>query len=239
MKKILILVLILSSILMASIGKITSFKGSVNIQRDTQSILAKLNLEINKNDIITTKKNSNAIIQFNDGTIITIGKNSSLNVENYIYDTNNKEKSATKFVFLKGTFKSVTGAIGKFNPDKFKLQTRTANIGIRGTVTLANQEIVACTAGANSVEVNNKTVNINAGEYVSTDLADVSAPQKLTQEVLDMLNNQLNTSMPSSKKDSASPTTVVSPQLESQANDSKTATESGGGDSSGSGGSGH
>lgn len=165
MKFILLIILLLSEITLASIGTISSFKGSVNIERNSQNIRAILSLPIEKNDLITTKENSNVIIQFEDNTIVTVGKNSSLSIEDYLYDTKNPANSKSNLKFLKGTFKSVTGIIGKINPKKFKLQTKTANIGIRGTTVLANQEIIACTSGEISVSSKNKSLNLLQNQY--------------------------------------------------------------------------
>ena len=69
MKYILLTILFLSEITFASIGSISSFKGSVQIERNSQNVRAILSLPIEKNDVITTKDNSNVIIKFNDNTI--------------------------------------------------------------------------------------------------------------------------------------------------------------------------
>ena len=186
MKYILLTILFLSEITFASIGSISSFKGSVQIERNSQNIRAILSLPIEKNDVITTKDNSNVIIKFNDNTIITVGKNSSLSIEDYLYDTKNSANSRSTFKFLKGTFKSVTGIIGKLNPEKFKLETKTANIGIRGTTVLANQEIVACTSGEISVSTKNKTLNLSQNQY--TKISDkTKSPLIINDEILNIL----------------------------------------------------
>ena len=235
--KLITLMFILSSILMASIGNITSFKGSVSIDRGTQKIIGKLNLPIEKNDIISTKKDSNVIIKFQDDTIITVGKDSILNIQEYLYDEKTASNSKTQFNFVKGTFKLVTGAIGHINPNKFKLKTKSANIGIRGTVTLGNQSIIACTKGAISVEAKKASVNLEAGEYVDLTKTTISSPQKLTIEVLNLLNNALGTSSKTkSSNDSESTLQVVSTMLEK---DTASQSKNEGNDSGGSGSGGH
>jgi len=235
--KLLIAIFILSTLLFGSIGNITSFKGSVTVKRDTQKMLGKINLLIEQNDIISTQKDSNAIIKFNDNTIITIGKDSILNIQEYLYDEEVISNSKTQFNFLKGTFKSVTGAIGHLNPTKFKLNTKTASIGIRGTVTLGNQNIIACTKGAISVKTKSTSVNLEKGEYVDITKTAISAPQKLTVEILNMLNKNLGVSTKtSSDNQDKSTLQIVSKMLEKDA-DSQSSKESSG--SGGSGGHGH
>ncbi len=234
--KLLIAIFTLSTLLFGSIGNITSFKGSVTVKRDTQKILGKINLPVEQNDIISTRKDSNAIIKFNDNTIITIGKDSILNIQEYLYDEEVTSNSKTQFNFLKGTFKSVTGAIGHLNPTKFKLNTKTAGIGIRGTVTMGNQNIIACTKGAISVKTKSTSVNLEEGEYVDITKTAVSAPQKLTIEILNMLNKDLGVSTQiGSKNQNQSTLQVVSKMLEQEAN-SKVSKDSGSGGTSGSDG---
>jgi hypothetical protein len=228
---------VLANIAVASIGKITSFKGSVNIKRDSQDIRAKLNLDIEKNDTISTKKNSNVIIQFEDKTIITVGKNSSLTIEEYLFDQTDQSNSKTQFNFLKGTFKSVTGTIGHINPEKFRLKTATANIGIRGTVTLGNQKLIACTKGSIGVKSKSKTVVLTAGEYVNIEEDKApSSPQKITQEVLTMLSNQLGTPLMGIESEGGDGSSAMASMAESSAEAAGSSGSEGGGEGGGGGG---
>lgn len=239
MKKLLVVLLVLSSSLFASIGSISSFKGSVKVQRDAQILVGKINFPIKQKDVILTRDNSNAIIKFKDGTIITIGKNSLLNIAEYIYDDANKKDSKTSFQFLKGSFKSVTGIIGKVNPSKFKLATKSAAIGIRGTVTAGTQELVAVTDGSVGVTAQNKTTIVNAGEYVSTIDGQVSAANKLTNKIISMLTRELGTPISidsSSSKSLEKVTTTVEKAV--TVSKSSGGNESGGGHDGG-GGHGH
>ncbi|MEA3497476.1 MAG: FecR domain-containing protein [Campylobacterota bacterium] len=221
--KILIFLLLSASVAMASVGNITSFKGSVSVSRDSAEIRAKIHLPIEKSDVISTKNNSNAIIKFNDNTIVTIGKKSSLIVEDYVYDSINTKNSKTQFNFIKGTFKCVTGIIGDINSKNFKLKTNSALLGIRGTVTLGDQKLIACTKGSINVESKGKSVVVNAGEYVETIIGKKpSDPKVLTKGILSMINNNLLISGISSgnsnKKDSRLKvlTNIVEKSVEAQ-----------------------
>ncbi len=190
MKYLILLIFLLSNIAFANIGTISSFKGSVEIQRNSLFIKPSLGLEIKENDLINTKENSNIIIKFKDNTIITLGKNSTFSIKEYIYDTKNTINSKTDFSFLKGTFKSVTGIIGKIHPEKFKLRTKTANIGIRGTTIIANQEIIACTAGQINVSSKIKTLNLSKNQYTKI-LDKTDTALTLNDEILNILYNGL------------------------------------------------
>lgn len=131
--KTLLLLLFFPIILLASIGKITSVKGEVYIQRETTTISAKVGSILELKDQIITKNNSKVILLFNDNTSITVGKSSTLEVRKYVFDTNTKSNNKATFGFGKGIFRTITGKLGKLNPKGFKIKTSTATIGIRGS----------------------------------------------------------------------------------------------------------
>jgi len=159
--KILFYLLLTTSVVFASIGKITSIKGTVLIERSNQQISAIIGSALEKNDKIITKNSSKALLLFNDKTSITMGKNSSLEVNDYVFDTNVKHKNKAKFKFAKGLFRTITGKIGKLNPDRFKIKVKSATIGIRGsdgtTRKLANGDITHTTNDGEFILTNSKT----------------------------------------------------------------------------------
>ena len=71
----------------------------------------------------------------------------------------------------KGLFRTITGKIGKIAPKKFKIKTKNATIGIRGTEIVIKAspiggDKIACTRGAISVVSNftGKSVDVEAGK---------------------------------------------------------------------------
>lgn len=134
MKKILLLLFLSFTILYASVGKITATKGEVFISRDGKQITATKGSLLELQDSIITKENSKALVLLNDKTSITVGKNSNLGIEDFVLDVQKPSKSKATFKFGKGIFRTITGQIGKINKDKFKIKTKSASIGIRGTV---------------------------------------------------------------------------------------------------------
>ena len=160
------IIIFFSVMLFAQVGNIKSLKGDVRILRNGMSLVAKVNSTINIKDVIITGENSKAKIVFKDNTIITIGKNSKFKVEEYVYN----KKPKAKFSFLKGTFVSVTGKIGKIAPDRFKLRTKTAAIGIRGTIVFGSLNfaggIIGCSSGSISVANSSGKVLLKASEAV-------------------------------------------------------------------------
>ncbi|MGB5918598.1 FecR family protein, partial [Arcobacter sp.] len=124
-------------------------------------------------------------------TIITIGQNSTLNIFDYVYDESNPKDSKASFGFMKGSFKSITGKIGKINKERFKLKTKSASIGIRGTTIIGNQQIIICTDGAISVTANGVTVDVAKQELTRTLQGEApTPPEPLKQDTLDNLEQQ-------------------------------------------------
>ena len=174
--------------LLANIGKISAITGDASIHRNSQVLSASLGMSLLKNDVVQTKANAKLQIIFKDKTIITIGKNSSLDIEEYLYDTNNPKNSKANFSFFKGAFKTVTGTIGKLNKEKFILKTKSSTIGIRGTIVVGNQEVVACTQGGISVTSNGVTVDVDANELTTTKEGEAPTPaQPITNESMQSL----------------------------------------------------
>jgi len=168
MRILFILLLFFSTYVFAAIGKISAFKGEVQIKRLGITLIAKKGFKIEKNDIISTSKNARAQMIFDDGTVVSIGKASKLNITDYIFNTTHPKKSTARFNFAKGAFKFITGKIGKLAPEKFKIETKTASIGIRGTVLLGNQQAIACTQGEITVSSNGITQVVPAGMMTQT-----------------------------------------------------------------------
>jgi hypothetical protein len=149
-KFILPLLLILQTLLFASVGKITAVNGDVSVLRATKTIKAASGFVLEEKDGIKSQKGSSAQIVFNDKTVITVGSDTLFKVEEYSADAASPK---ARFGVGEGTFKAVTGKIGKIAPDKFKIETKTATIGIRGTtlpgrVLPSGETLVMCMRGS-------------------------------------------------------------------------------------------
>ena len=128
--KIILILLFSINFIFAYIGKISALKGEANIIRENKTLLAKIGMEIENKDTIYTK-NARLQIIFKDRTIITIGKNSKFNIEDYLFNNKNTKMN---FNLRRGVVKAITGKISKIAPDRFKIKTKNAVIGIRGTI---------------------------------------------------------------------------------------------------------
>ncbi len=198
MLKVFTLVLLFASFLFANIGTVSLLEGKATILRNGQTLGANIGDKVENKDVISTQVNSKIKITFIDNTIVTIGKESSLNIEEYIFNTSTKE-AKTELNVLKGAFHTITGEIGKVNPDKFKLKTKSASIGIRGTEFYGDENRIVCTQGRIIVLSNSVSVDVPSGNYINIFANQrPSVPLPLENNTLDNIIERLNTNNQSS-----------------------------------------
>ena len=115
-------------------GKIAHIKntsGVVEIHRGKNVKTAKSGDYILQEDQITTRDGSAGII-FLDGTLVSIGPDSVMDLGEYIFDPND-ENYAFNLFLKKGTATYTSGRLGKMKPNAVNLKTPRATVGIRGT----------------------------------------------------------------------------------------------------------
>jgi len=187
----LIFIIFFSSTLWAGIGNIMAFKGHVDILRDTKKISAKMGMEINQKDKVLTQKSSRVQIMLKDKTVITVGSNSEFSFDEYFFD--GTKNSKIKMSATKGFFRSLTGKIGKVAKKNFKLKTKSATIGIRGTDFFGdigvNKETIACISGAISVEVNEAKFEVDAGSLIVVEPKKVEIKKIEVKKVVKTVNS--------------------------------------------------
>lgn len=130
MKKILLILLITVSA-WAGIGNIMALRGAAEVERTQGSVAAKSGMELLEGDKIITKEKSRVQVMLKDETIVTIGSNSSFSFDEYSFD--GTKDSKVLMHANRGFFRSVTGKLSKIAPERFKVKTASATIGIRGT----------------------------------------------------------------------------------------------------------
>lgn len=186
MRYIILLLLFSLTFLNAQIARVLALNGEVLIQRGNEFIPAELKYAIEEFDTIKTKNNSRIQLLFKDNTMISVGKNSSFSIEEYLYEVGKKPKAS--FNFGIGTFKTITGKIGKINPRGFKLKSKTASMGIRGTIVgliLTNkEELYLVPEGKIELKIGTKTIILSEGQMYTYQEGKVSSkPEKITIEI--------------------------------------------------------
>lgn len=99
---------------------------------DGQERRLQLKSEILLDDRLITGRAARLQVLFDDDAVITQGENSEMVVDKYIYSPKEKKHASCAMKFASGLFRVVTGKIAAINPERFKVQTRMASIGIRG-----------------------------------------------------------------------------------------------------------
>jgi len=165
--KIILLLLLLNFSLLANIGTIMVAKGSSILKSlDGKEVSVTSGLSLSQGDTILTQKKSRVQVMLLDETVVTVGSNSKFSFDEYAFDG---KKSKVTMSASRGFFRSVTGKIGKLAPQRFKVKTSSATIGIRGTdfwgITGGETETVTCNKGAITIEYNGKMIKVDAGSY--------------------------------------------------------------------------
>jgi hypothetical protein len=83
-------------------------------------------------DVLKTAAHSSTGIILHDDTVISLGPDSTLRLNEYLFEPKENRFSAI-FGLLKGTFVYLSGVIGKLAPEAVRLETPTSTIAVRGT----------------------------------------------------------------------------------------------------------
>lgn len=85
------------------------------------------------NEHVTTGPGGHLQILLNDETVFTVGPNSDIVLDAFVYDPATDAGKVTASV-SKGVFRFITGNIGKKDPSKMEVKLPAGTIGIRGTI---------------------------------------------------------------------------------------------------------
>lgn len=142
---------------------------------------------------VITGRDSELEFKFTDGTTITLGASTIVNVDAYAYRkttataaTADAEPESFSMSILRGTVRAFTGLLAKRRPGRVRFKTKVATIGIRGTHFAAEVEGDSATiillaqedAGAsNAIEVSNEfgKVDIDKAGW-GTEIPDAMSP---------------------------------------------------------------
>lgn len=115
-------------------GHVTFTLGQVErINGQGHKDVLKKDASIEVGDQITTNAAGHAHIRFIDQGFISVRPNSRLLINAYRYDRNTPKSNEVKFTLYQGVVRSISGQAAQGAKDKYRLNTPTAAIGIRGT----------------------------------------------------------------------------------------------------------
>lgn len=115
-----------------AIGRVKEARGQAWILRDGKSQTAAVGQEVFENDTLRTGGNGGLGVTFIDRSRLSIGPDSLLKVDEYIYSPDEEEGSFVTRL-SRGTLLYVSGLIAKLKPESASVSTPVGTIGIRGT----------------------------------------------------------------------------------------------------------
>ena len=116
-----------------AIGTIVEIEGTVKKGKGSLFKPVEIYDPVYLNDTIKTDHNAKTLVMFVDDTQITLGENSELKIDKYIYDPDSAKPPSGKFSVLKGAFLLVSGLIAKTDDPDVEIETAYGSIGLRGT----------------------------------------------------------------------------------------------------------
>ena len=132
MKKWVVLLWLISTAAVADIGSVIDLSGTAVIKRGKDTVAVVKGIPIETNDKVETK-NGVVNIKFKDNTTVKVTENSSLVIDDFVYDPKNAAGGKLSLKAASGTVRYVSGNIAHNNPNSVKINTPTAAIAVRGT----------------------------------------------------------------------------------------------------------
>lgn len=128
-------------------GVIDLVEGQVNVlDTNRKRRTVKVGDKLFEGDSVVTGKNGELHAELVDGGVLAIRPDTAMNIIKY--QANGAATDTSIFGLLKGSFRSITGWIGKTAPANYQIRTPTATVGVRGT----DHEPLVIPAGAASGE---------------------------------------------------------------------------------------
>lgn len=132
MRRVLLFLVLLSSLLMADLAIVKKVKGEVQIKRGKKVITVTKGMGLKKGDMILTKSKSSIGITFDDGSRLSLGEKAIFVIKEFEVKPSKKSyKVDVKLEKGKAVFSS--GKVGKLAPESVKFRIPEGIIGIRGT----------------------------------------------------------------------------------------------------------
>ena len=117
-------------------------------------------------DTIRTASASQAQLRFADGALLSLRPDSELRVDDYRYTNQGGAGDRSVSTLLKGGLRTITGVIGKQDPQAYEVKTPVATIGVRGThyeAVLESPESLVLAAWQGGIRVRNERGAIDLG----------------------------------------------------------------------------
>lgn len=113
-------------------GTFKTVQGEVTVVRGNVRIAAVVGGPLNAADRVLTGEKSAAAVTLKDGTVLSIGPSSMVDLSEFSFDATTQDGNVL-IALARGSLRVVTGLIAKLKPEQVKVTTPTTVIGVRGT----------------------------------------------------------------------------------------------------------
>jgi len=114
------------------IGYVKTVQGDATVVATGHSVKAEPGTPVKASDVLKTGKASSLGITLSDNTLLSIGPDTELVVEDYLFNPAQDELKLGASL-SKGSLNYVSGVIAKLKPAAVSVRTPTGTIGVRGT----------------------------------------------------------------------------------------------------------
>jgi hypothetical protein len=117
-------------------GRVMYIRGSVTATDGTTGVprILRADSRVRLGEVIETGPKSVVQIVFPDRSMLHVKSDSKIKVEAYNFTSAKPEDDDMVVSIVKGGMRSLTGLVGKRNPEQVRYKTPVATIGIRGTI---------------------------------------------------------------------------------------------------------
>jgi hypothetical protein len=160
-------------------GRVNFVSGEVTaIQPDNSKRLLARGDSVNSGERLETGDSGRIQLRLTDGGFLALQPKTVFSLDSYSYSRDKPDQSTLVFNFLRGSMRTISGAIGKANRSAYQIKTPAATIGIRGTdyagVLLDNQLLLKVMEGI--VNLNNALGNADVAQGQTYWVSPGSAP---------------------------------------------------------------
>lgn len=154
------------------VGQVVKALGAISITRDGGLMQASASTALQLGDVIKTGPGARLRLRFVDGSILTVGENTSFSIDIFSVDATNKSRTVL-LTLLTGILNTAAAKSGESTFD-YRVQTATGYSAVRGTkwIVALQQQVTAVFVLSGLVEVGSaaakaKPVLVDSGKSVS------------------------------------------------------------------------
>lgn len=122
-----------------ALGFIKIVEGQASITNEQGSTPAQPGTPVYLGNLLKTGENGRLGVTFKDNTIMSLGPDTELRIDEYLFAPANNELKLVASL-AKGTLHYISGVIAKLKPEAVSVKTPAGIIGVRGTRFLAKAE---------------------------------------------------------------------------------------------------